>query len=317
MKQNFYLLLVNLYLLLAVSELNGQTTFTLKNVDFDFPNSTLWWNGQRNTVPCKEAFTFKIINIESTVASTVTATTVINATLTIYETTGGTKKNKSIVKDGSDIAATYTITGKGIAFNSITIKPLDFHRFYYFEVKIENAQAANSVVSKEIEVYSTAHNKDLVFYELFAAAGDVIFSDKERDLDHNLSIATGVKFNLRPTSSSGRYKRTELYPTASRWSLVIGAVLTPLTYKSTNVKPLFVLIKPTVGINYEITRLFGVSFGTTFGSQEIQSNLNGLPHIVAGFWGGISVSAEVFQAFRKSIPALNLPEGFSTDGQSK
>jgi hypothetical protein len=283
--------------LTSILEVKSQT----KEITLDWQNPTIYWGTQEKTAPCLEPFNLKVTDFSSP-----TSTVVVTGTVTVNETDG----NRSNIKEGGVRQTIIASSQNGVI--TFKINPLMFHRYYVIHIEL------GGIGSKEDMVFSTALKSELSDYEFYAGAAAVTFAAKhENNIECSPGIATGLKIKLRPTSTNPVYDSPySLYPHLSRISIVAGAVINDLSYKSTVIKPLLVGLKPLVGLDFQFAKRFGITVGAVFGNQDIQSALNSSQHIVAGLWLGLSFSSEVFQAFSNSVPATGLPKVGNSNAQS-
>ena len=166
-------------------------------------------------------------------------------------------------------------------------------------------------------VYAIPLKSEISKLEFLGSIGAVGFGKSAfQSVDFNLAFVTGLKVKLKPVSTNPNIGRFGLYRFKSRWSAIFGTVINDLSYKSTDIKPAIFGLKPTVGIDFEFgDGAVGLSAGAILGKQDTKSKLTDAQSLVSGFFVGLSFSADVFQSFKRNIPASqNFP---STSGSNQ
>src|SRR5690606_21143642 len=108
---------------------------------------------------------------------------------------------------------------------------------------------------------------------------------------------------FRPVSTNPDIGRFGLYPQKSKWSFVIGTVLSEVNYKSTKVEALPIGLKILAGLDWEFSDNLGVTLGGVVGRQNMESKLTERRPVVVGVALGLSFSTAIFQAWNKTFPA--------------
>lgn len=271
----------------------------LKELTYYYESNTLLWATKMNYVPCKEPFNIKLLNCP------IGASIVIN----IYDSTGKNTK-KDLLGEGALFGQFTAVlkTGSTTEHNALINQVLDSRRFYFIEV-VATPAAGVAVTQSKIQVYAIAPKDEISTMQFLGSIGDAMFFNKNKSNTYsNFALVTGVKFKLKPVSLNSEISRFGLYPRASRLAFVVGAVLNDLNYKSSTISSSAIGLKPMLGVDFEFNKTIGITAGTVIGRQEKLPALNDNKRLVFGFFLGLSFSADVFQAFKSSLPATaNLP----------
>lgn len=153
------------------------------------------------------------------------------------------------------------------------------------------------------KTYTVPLRSEISKIQFLGSLGDVMFVQNDfKNLNHNVALTTGLKLKFYPVSTNPNIGRFGLYPWKSRWSLVIGTVLSELSYKTTEIKSLGIGLKLAGGLDFEFTENIGISIAGVVGKQDTKSKLTSSQKTVVGFSVGLSFSTAIFQAVNKAFP---------------
>ena len=205
--------------------------------------------------------------------------------------------------------------GSGITEQINTMTTTTKHPSSPTNTPSETVTTTKDVITTQIKkiedkVYAVPLKSELTYFEVLFSVSSISIPQNGvwGNADFKVGFISGLKFHFAPVSTSnpniGRYA---LYPRLSKWSATIGALITDVSYKGVPISAALVGLRPTVGLDWEtLNGALGISGGTFLGQQEIYPKLSTDKRLVAGFYLGLSFSADVFTRFKTQVPATGL-----------
>lgn len=156
-----------------------------------------------------------------------------------------------------------------------------------------------------LPVYTVPYRSEISKLEFLGGFGSALFSQKgSNETDGSIAFVTGLKIKWRPVSTNTSITRFGLYPFKSRISLVVGAVINELKYKTSTLQASFAGLKPIVGLDYELSESLGITAGAIIVNQPVSATLTDDTDTVVGVYLGLSFSFNAFEKFRANVPAI-------------
>lgn len=267
-----------------------------EEVVYDYKLNSISWNNSTINIPAGEPFTLHLIEVPKPADIKSIRVIMFNSK----------DKGKYLI-DTSKVIGTFAVKNvKDSLYKCEISTRLAIRRNYY--VKIEITDVADKDLSITKKVYTHIKKSKLSSFGVYGGIGAASFSPAGfKDIDVNPIFITGVKIHLKQRTNDDNLYRY-IYGRASRLSIVIGTGVNDLQYKSTDIKSLFLGLKPAVGLDVEFNRHIGLTVGGIFGLQKSDSPFTDRNKPVAGLWLCLSLSADILKSFSTQSKSPNFSD---------
>lgn len=299
----------SLFLLILLCLL-GNYSQSQETTYYDCKLQQLDWGGE-NKLPAGEPFKFRVIDAPYYKTTGGKKDSIIDMKLTIFMSqTERDANNKIVIDSKKTIVDQYhfkNLPDTLSTFYSNIGTSLAFRRYYFLTLEITYSSSSKEELFTELKVYTGIKETKTSRFGAYASLNAVGFWPKDfSEFYANPGFTTGVKIHFTKVIKDENIYRYTLNRFLSRCSFVIGATINDIYYKSTEIKPLILGLKPVVGFDFEVNQHLGFTLGAVFGKQETNSSFTDRQEFVTGAFLGISLSTDIISELSKqtSNPGL-------------